>query len=153
MRHDLVKQFEMTRARLQQLINSTSETFFDQMPKGFNNTIRWNVGHILTVADALFGLKMLPADYRQLFWNGTKPADWTGEVPSPETLVSELQKQTAQIKETFTDRLEEKLAKPIDLNGYQIETIGSVFSFNNMHEAVHLGYMNALKRAIEGQRE
>jgi hypothetical protein len=68
-----------------------------------------------------------------------------------ETLASQLQKQTSQIKETFADRLNEKLAKPIHLNGYQIETIGSVFSFNNMHEAVHLGYMNALKRAIEGQ--
>jgi uncharacterized damage-inducible protein DinB len=147
----LVMQFEMTRGRLQQFLNSTSEALFDQMPKGFNNTIRWNVGHILTVADAFFGLKRLPTDYKELFWKGTKPADWTGEVPSLETLASQLQKQTSKIKETFADRLNEKLAKPINLNGYQIETIGSVFSFNNMHEAVHLGYMNALKRAIEGQ--
>jgi uncharacterized damage-inducible protein DinB len=153
MSHYLVMQFEMTRERLQQFLKSTSETLSDQMPKGFNNTIRWNVGHILTVADAFFGLKMLPTVYKDLFWKGTKPADWTGEVPSLETLASQLQQQTAQIKDTFAERLKEKLAKPIYLNGYQIETIGSVFSFNNIHEATHLGYMNALKRAIEGQRE
>src|SRR4051794_7313475 len=109
----LVMQFEMTRGRLQQFLNSTSEALFDQMPKGFNNTIHWNVGHILTVADAFFGLKMFPADYKELFWKGTKPADWAGEVPSLETLASQLQKQTSQIKETFADRLNEKLAKPI----------------------------------------
>nr|WP_255518421.1 DinB family protein [Thermoactinomyces sp. CICC 10522] len=63
-----------------------------------------------------------------------------------------MQEQTAQIKDAFSDRLEEMLEKPIQLpNGFKIETIGAVFSFNNTHEGVHMGYMNALKRTIERQ--
>jgi uncharacterized damage-inducible protein DinB len=152
MSHFLIAQFEILRGRLQQFLEATSENVADQMPQGFNNTIRWNVGHILTVADTFFGLKSLPVNYKELFWAGTKPADWAGEVPSLETLTSRLQEQTAQIKDAFSDRLEKMLEKPIQLpNGFKIETIGAVFSFNNTHEGVHMGYMNALKRTIERQ--
>ncbi|WP_169713546.1 DinB family protein [Paludifilum halophilum] len=154
MNHFLITQFEMGRERLQSFLQSTPETLSDQMPKGFNNTIHWNAGHILTVADALFELKMLPPKYKELFWNGTKPADWTGDVPSLKTLISQLQEQMEPIKETLSDGLEKKLEKPIQLpNGYQMETTGSVVGFNNSHEAIHMGYMNALKRTIEGQSQ
>lgn len=80
MNHFFITQFEMFRGRLYQFLVFVPETAADQKPEGFNNTIRWNTGHILTTTDALFGLKMLPENYRELFWQGTKPADWTGEV-------------------------------------------------------------------------
>lgn len=152
MNHFLIIQFEMFRGRLYQFLESAPETAADQKPEGFNNTIRWNTGHILTTTDALFGLQMLPDNYKELFWQGTKPADWTGDVPSMETLTSQLREQEARIKETISGRIDEKLKQPIQFpNGFRMTTFTEVFAFNNVHEGIHMGYMNALKRAIEGQ--
>ncbi|SEN74988.1 DinB family protein [Lihuaxuella thermophila] len=152
MSHFLIAQFEMFRGRMYQLLETVSETAADQQPAGFNNTIRWNTGHILTVTDRFFGLNMLPENYKELFWAGTKPADWTGNAPSLETLLSQLREQEARIKETIPERLDEKLPQPIQFpNGFQLTTISEVLAFNNVHEGIHTGYMNALKRAIEGQ--
>jgi uncharacterized damage-inducible protein DinB len=148
----LIAQFKMFRGRLHQFLESVSESTADQMPKGFNNTIRWNIGHILTAADGFFGLKMLPGNYKELFWAGTKPADWTGDVPSLDTLDSQLREQEAQIEEIIANQLNEKLQQPIQFpNGLKINTFGEVTAFNNAHEGIHMGYMNALKRAIEGK--
>ncbi|MBH8605493.1 DinB family protein [Thermoactinomyces sp. CICC 10522] len=74
MSHFLIAQFEILRGRLQQFLEATSENVADQMPQGFNNTIRWNVGHILTVADTFFGLKSC---------SGLEPNRQTGQEKSP----------------------------------------------------------------------
>jgi uncharacterized damage-inducible protein DinB len=152
MEHFVTGYFDVLRGRILKFLEETSEEVADQMPQGFNNTIRWNAGHILIVSDVFFGLESLPANYKELFWPGTKPSDWTGEVPTLETLTSQLREQTAQLKEAFSNRLEEKLEKPLNFpNNLNIETVGALFSFTNSHESLHLGYMNALKRTIQGQ--
>ncbi len=72
-------------------------------PEGFNNTIHWHVGHMLTVAEQfMFGFpkksESLPANYMEFFATGTKPADWHGEVPSVQELSVQLQEQLNSIK-------------------------------------------------------
>ncbi|MFD1395117.1 DinB family protein [Kroppenstedtia eburnea] len=149
----LVAQMEMFRGRLHPFLESVSEETADQMPEGFNNTIRWNAGHILTTADGFFGLNMLPENYKALFWAGTKPADWTGDVPSLEKLDSQLREQEAHMKEKISNQFAEKLPQPIQFpNGFQIHTVGEVAAFCTTHEGIHMGYMNALKRVIEGKQ-
>lgn len=153
MNHFLIAQFKMFRGGLHQFLASVSESTADQMPKGFNNTIRWNVGHVLTITDGFFGLKMLPENYKELFWNGTKPADWVSDVPSLETLDAQLREQEARIEETLVNRLNEKLQEPIQFpNGFQMNTFGEVMAFSNVHEGIHMGYMKALKLAVEATK-
>jgi hypothetical protein len=51
MQTDIMKQFNMSRDTLMKSIRYISETDADSMPNGFNNTIRWNIGHVLTSTD------------------------------------------------------------------------------------------------------
>ncbi|MBA4495203.1 DinB family protein [Paenactinomyces guangxiensis] len=159
MDHFIIGQMVMFRGRLLEFIQTVTEAEADRMPKGFNNTIRWNMGHILTVTENfLFGFTnteiKLPQNYKELFSPGTKPADWTGDVPSLETLTSQLQDQTERIKDIFGSRLEEKLVKPFQFpNGFTIETVSQVISFLTVHEGIHMSWMKALKRVIEAQAE
>jgi len=54
MTNDMVlRQVEVVRAITLQKLESITEDVADIMPEGFNNTIRWNVGHILIVQDQL----------------------------------------------------------------------------------------------------
>lgn len=50
---NMIKQFDMTRDTLLKSTHSISEADADVMPQGFNNTIRWHIGHILTATDIM----------------------------------------------------------------------------------------------------
>ncbi|WP_419872667.1 DinB family protein [Candidatus Pristimantibacillus sp. PTI5] len=154
---NIMKQFNMTRETLLKSIRDISETDADVMPNGFNNTIRWNIGHILTSADRSFVIAKLtaklPPHYKPLFLTGTTPKNWTIEAPSLQELLSQLEEQKQAMQEIFSDRLDEKLETPLKLSlyeGYELDSIGEVLNFFVFHEAMHLGYINALKRTIQG---
>jgi hypothetical protein len=138
------------RAQTIKFAMGVSESVADIQPTGFNNTIRWHLGHILTVQErlslGLLGESLgIPDDYPSLFGNGTKPADWLETPATLATLVSQLEEQTARICTGITGRLEETLAKPFNT----METHGEVVHYSLFHEGAHLGFIRALQRAIE----
>jgi hypothetical protein len=155
MQVDIIKQFNMSRDTLMKSIRYISETDADVMPNGFNNTIRWNIGHVLTSSDRTFAnaklTLQLPLNYKELFLTGTSPKTWTNDVPSLKELFSQLEQQKIKVQEIFSNRLDEKLEAPIKLKlyeGYELNSIGELLNFFVFHEAMHIGYINALKRAI-----
>ena len=61
-----LKQFEITRGALLTFMETLDDKTADTQPKGFNNTIRWHIGHVLTAAEVfMFGkeFKQLPTEY------------------------------------------------------------------------------------------
>ena len=46
-----LKQFEITRGALLTFMETLDDKTADTQPKGFNNTIRWHIGHVLTAAE------------------------------------------------------------------------------------------------------
>src|SRR5699024_1841212 len=83
----LIKQTEITRNGLLADVDKLDDKLFDVQPTGFNNTIHWHIGHILTVTEQfVFGFpkqsQHIPKHYYDLFTNGTKPSDWSGDVHS-----------------------------------------------------------------------
>ncbi|GAB7386300.1 DinB family protein [Bacillaceae bacterium] len=145
----LLTQVEIARDRTLQAMEDISEAEADIMPDGFSNTIRWNLGHILTIQEQLvFSLAgepmQLPENYPGLFGNGTRPSEWKTEPPSLETLARQLREQTERLKSTFAGRLEQKAAKPFK----QLETIWELVAFSVYHEGIHQGVINGLKRVI-----
>ncbi len=147
----LMNHFRMFRGSLYLHLESTSEKVASEVPQGFNNNIRWHAGHILTVADAFFGLKSVPKEYQTLFGPGSKPADWSGEVPSLEKLISQLREQESQAKEKIMPKLHEALPTAFQIRDLEIKTFGEVAAFNNVHEAMHISSIQAFKRMIEGK--
>ncbi|MEH7109149.1 DinB family protein [Bacillus sp. JJ1764] len=150
----VLRQVEVVRVITIQKLEYTTEDVADIMPKGFNNTIRWNVGHILIVQDQLAsnfaGLtQQLSQEFVTLFGNRTKPSEWQVEPPTLQTLTYELKKQTAYIKESLGNRLQEKSKKPYVRLGFRMETIGEILTFSLHHEGMHTGVIYAIQRAIE----
>jgi len=146
----LFKSFELTRSRLVRNVETLDEVNVDVQPVGFNNTIHWHVGHVLTVAEQfMFGFPKkstsLPANYMELFATGTKPADWQGEVPSMKELTEQLKNQMKRIKEIPAESFSERLKTPF----LGQETFGELANFAIFHEANHLGQIQAMKRVIE----
>ncbi|MGG3467354.1 DinB family protein [Neobacillus pocheonensis] len=149
----LFKSFEFARNRFVKTVDGFAESVVDVQPTGFNNTIHWQVGHVLTVAEQfLFGFPKkstnLPAYYMELFATGTKPADWKGEVPSVKDLSAQLKEQMNRMKEIPVESFNEKLKAPF----LGLETFGEIAHFGIFHEAIHLGQISAMKRVIESDQ-
>lgn len=146
----LFKQFEMTRGFFLKEVASISAEQASVQPEKFNNTIHWHIGHVLTVSEQfLMGYPSkstnLPANYIELFGNGTRPADWSGDVPSVEVLTEQLKEQVGRIKEIPAPMLDEKLKKPFLV----LETFGELANMALFHESYHLGQIHAMKRLIK----
>jgi len=146
----LFKSFELTRSYFIKIVEALDEAILDVQPHGFNNTIHWHVGHVLTVAEQfMFGFPKkstsLPANYMEFFATGTKPADWQGDVPSVQELSAQLKEQMKRIKEIPAESFNEKLKTPF----LGQETFGELANFAIFHESLHLGQMHSMKRVIE----
>ncbi|WP_227937628.1 DinB family protein [Alkalihalobacillus deserti] len=141
------KQFAITRKKLSETVEGVSSESYDIVPEGFNNNIRWQVGHIL-VAGELFLFKdqeNLPANYSEFFKSGSNPANWTSDVPLVETLFRQLNEQLVRINDIPNEVFNQKLPEPFIGN----ETVGELAAFGAFHEALHLGQIQSLKRLIE----
>ncbi len=146
----IFQQVELIRGRTMEVFNNIMEEQADIQPAGFNNTIRWNLGHILTVQELMAFSFMnepmaLPEDLMKLFVPGSKPSEWESTPPTLEALSNLLQEQTARIKQKLTGRMDEKLAKPFK----DFQTVGEVLNYSIYHEGIHTGFLNALRRVVQ----
>ena len=146
----LLKHYQLVRERFIKGVAELEEGFADVQPEGFNNTIHWHVGHVLTVAEQfMFGFPKksagLPANYMEFFATGTKPADWHVDVPSVKELTAQLKEQMKRIREIQGESFNEKLKTPF----LGQETFGELANFAIFHESLHLGQIQAMKRVVE----
>jgi uncharacterized damage-inducible protein DinB len=144
------KQFEMTREYFSKVIESVSKEQADVQPDGFNNTIHWHTGHILTITEqTMFGFPHLtthlPTNYLELFGTGTKPADWIGDIPAMDQLIEQLKDQLTRLKQIPIEQLDQDLDTPF----LGCKTVGELAGLTLMHEAAHTGQIQAMKRMIE----
>src|SRR5690625_2452759 len=135
-------------------INELTEETADVIPPGFNNNIRWNLGHIAFIQDRvtfkMLGEEMgVPKIYKLLFSPGTKPANWQFPTPSLTELSAELTDQKTRIREFLTGRLDEKLDKPFTNGmGLTFYTIGECLLFTFYHEALHMEVIKRINLSI-----
>jgi uncharacterized damage-inducible protein DinB len=146
----LTKQLELTRNKLLSDVKKLDAGVIDVQPDGLNNTIHWHIGHILTVAEKfLFGYpeksQHVPENYIGLFGNGTKPADWTGVVPTVEELTKQLTEQLGRIKQIPTEHFEKVLEQPI----FGQNTFGELAAVLACHEANHIGQIHAMNFTVK----
>ncbi|MBT2637832.1 MULTISPECIES: DinB family protein [unclassified Bacillus (in: firmicutes)] len=146
----LFKQFELTRGSFLKTTEGITTEQASVQPEGFNNNIHWHIGHVLTVTEQFmmgFPKKSshLPVNYIELFGNGTRPSDWTGDVPSVEVLRDQLKAQLGRIKEIPPSMLDEKLKKPF----LGMETFGELANMSLFHEAYHLGQIHVMRKLVK----
>ncbi|WLR55857.1 DinB family protein [Mesobacillus subterraneus] len=146
----LFKQFGLTRSSFLKTIEAITPEQASVQPEGFNNNIHWHIGHVLTVTEQFmmgFPKKSnhLPANYIELFGNGTQPSEWTETVPSVDVLRDQMKAQLGRIKQVPASMLEEKLKKPFK----GLETFGELANMALFHEAYHLGQIHSMRKMIK----
>ncbi|MEG7844121.1 DinB family protein [Bacillus mobilis] len=143
-----LKQFEITRGALLKFMETLDDKTVDTQPEGFNNTIRWHIGHVLTAAEVfMFGkeFKQLPTEYPGMFGYGSRPSKWKTEGPSLEVLAAQLKEQAKRINEIPAEVFENKLPEPF----LGLETVGELYGMMLYHEADHIGQMKAMERIVK----
>lgn len=121
-------------------------------PKGFNNNLIWNMGHIVVSQQSLiYSLSNLetdlPEDLTNSFKSGTKP---TRDITSNEVnTIKEFMFQHVERTESDFDKGVFKTYKEVTIGiGFHLTNIEEALQFNNYHEAVHLGFMFNIKKFI-----
>ncbi len=150
MREDFIfGMLERTRNSTLQLAEKCSQEKRDTIPQGFNNSVFWHMGHILTVTDGLafgpFGeASALPASYRDYFGNGTKPADWTEQPATWESIFTQLKNQPEHIRSILAGKLDAAVKE----NFIKAETVDELLMLVVLHENTHAGNMNAMIKIL-----
>ncbi len=149
-RHEvLFNQIETYRGYLLSVADTVTLEEAEQIPAGFNNNIRWNLGHIyldqyLWIQAVTKEKADVPESFQSWFGYGTSPANFTEDTPSFNELKELLKTQPARIKETYGERLEEEFP-PTEMG---MHTIEQVLTRTIFHEGMHLQTVLDIKKCI-----
>lgn len=146
---DLLK---ATRKNILGLCEGLSHDQLNLIPDGFNNNLIWNAGHVIATMELLtYGLAGLPlpsgTDFVDRYRKGTRPV-----APASSSEIGYILKA----QHTSIQQLEQDL-ETADFGKYRayatsygvtIASIKEAMVFNNMHEAMHIGSMIALRKFV-----
>lgn len=154
MRKFLLNQLDVIRSVTLKSVESMFDEQADIQPEGFNNTIRWNLGHIYVVQERLaFHYAGFPVDvpqsYIEMFSNGTKPADWQGDPPLLAEICSRLAEQPGRIATLLGDRLAEPPVVPFRRFDGRLDTIGAIIGYSLYHEGLHNAAIALIKKRMD----
>ena len=143
---------EKTRVILKNYLETISLEDLNKIPEGFNNTIFWNIAHLVATQQILVYkfsnvTPLVSEELINKYRKGTKPE---GDVDQAEVdeikhlLFSTLEQTAVDYKNgvfktynTFTTSMDSTLSN-----------VEEAISYNNFHEGLHLGSVLALRRAI-----
>ncbi|MDQ6600699.1 DinB family protein [Bacillus salipaludis] len=137
-------------------INDEASLF---IPEGFNNNIKWNIGHIYVVQEKFayyfINEKMIiPNNFSELFTTGTSPTNWGNQtLPTISELIQLLKNQIDRIEQALEFRLKEVIEKPFTTStGLTLSTIEELLSFCLYHEGMHFATIKSYQRIIQNER-
>ncbi|MEB2781577.1 DinB family protein [Algoriphagus sp. C2-6-M1] len=124
----------------------------NKIPTGFNNNLIWNIGHVIVVQQRLvYGLSSLslnlPDELFEKYKPGTRPE--SNEPQETVALFKEL--LISPIDQTIRDFESGKFATYNELTtskGFRLTSAADAITFNNYHEALHLGCMVSLLKFL-----
>ncbi|WP_159881675.1 DinB family protein [Paenibacillus puerhi] len=153
MKHTIEFSLQTARDWCIDVVSDCPAELADIQVKPFPNTIRWQTGHILIVAERMLfryperDTGFLPVSFSEWFESGTTPADWTEQPPSLEELISLLKMQQERIRSIAPKRFDDRL----DPLYFGYASLGECAGFVVVHEAFHAGKMMEMLRVIKQQ--
>lgn len=152
MEHYVFNQLDFVRAQVLKAVEGVSEEMADQIPDGFRNSIRWQLGHIYVVLERLayqsLGLPtQTPEGFKELFEFKTSPLTApTGlAVPSLQELTALLKEQPVRIRSELANRLHDDITPYTTSAGMKLESLAEFLSFNLYHEGMHFSVIKQYK--------
>ncbi|WP_391119097.1 DinB family protein [Psychrobacillus sp. L3] len=150
---EILNQLNFARMYTLGKFKQSNEAAWDVKPNGFNNTIRWNIGHVFATMESLTkraipSYEPVNSEWLPLFVPGTNPDNWQVEPPAMEELIQALEAQPARIKTALENNIQNQLTEPMAIGKlYQMDTVEAIVQFMVWHEGVHAGIIHALNRA------
>jgi len=146
-----------TRRNFTSLLDRLSIEAANYIPAGFNNNIVWNYAHCI-VTQQLLTYKLaklepsLPTPMIDAFRKGSRPEKvyTRAEIEDFKQLA---QSTLQQFEEDYSAGKFQAFTAYSTSYGITLESLEQAIAFNNMHEALHLGYAMSLRRAVEAGEE
>ncbi|MDU0202276.1 MULTISPECIES: DinB family protein [Paenibacillus] len=152
MEHFLFRQLAFVRNQVLQAVEGISEETADQIPNGFRNSIRWQLGHIYVVMERYafqyMGLpQQLPEGFKEQFEYKTSPLTTPADivVPTLSELKMLLKRQIERIQSELGDRLQDNVTPYTTSAGMKLESLEQFLSFNLYHEGMHFSVIKIYK--------
>ena len=148
----LMSHLQRIRTNIQQIMDGFTLERCNKIPDGFNNNLIWNYGHVIVTQQLLvYGLSGMDIEIDKhlvdKFRKGTKP-----EIPVEQMEYEYLKRLFFELPNKTIHDIEKT---PINqFNSYEtsfgitLHSLADAISFNNIHEAMHLGIMMAIKKLI-----
>ncbi len=149
----LVRQGEQVRRTASELALAHAPRA-DRIPEGWNNNMRWHVGHLVLTPRRLvlqpLGIPLgVSGSYLKWFAGGTAPAAWSDEaVPSLEQLADEMIRTPADVLGRVGARLAERFEKPLEVRLATVRNGLEGLALSHVHDGIHLGCMMRLAKAL-----
>ncbi|MEO8253288.1 MAG: DinB family protein [Flavobacterium sp.] len=149
---DILEVTKTSRNMVSKLIQGFTLEQLNKVPVGFNNNLIWNVAHIVVTQQILvYKLADLPMmisdDLVEKYKKGTKPEQDVTQEEVDEIML--LLHKTIEKTETDSDsNLLQKYTEYPTSTGYVIKTNTDSMSFNNFHEALHIGVIMAIRKLV-----
>jgi len=143
---------QKTRAIFFNLLENHSLEQLNIKPEEFNNTIYWNIKHVVVTQQLLtYGLSNLPMLLSETeieaFRKGSKyEKDATRE--DVEVLKKQLFSTIEQTQIDYKKDLFKTFIEYTVSTKSVLSTINEALEFNNFHEGIHLGYILAMKKNL-----
>ena len=147
--------FDITRTSrkiLSQYLDNHSLEQLNKVPEGLNNNLIWNIAHIIVIQQRLAykasGLPLnISKEMEDKYNMGSRPlTDVTEE--EVEEIRSLLFETINQTKADYNNGVFKNYYEFTNGLGFTIRNIEDALSFNNYHEATHLGIMMTIKKFI-----
>lgn len=147
-----IKAWKRSREIITGILQNYSEEQLVKTPNGFNNSLLWNIGHILTVNQKLIYKAtrtpiVIPDNIFSQYDTGTFP----NAEQDLENLLLIKQLLPHTFEKSISDYQSSTLGTFNELTtgtGFHLASIEEAFAFNNYHEALHIGLMLNLKKFI-----
>ena len=152
MKKFIFTQLKVIRSTTLNAVKELNESQADTVPEGFNNNIRWNLGHVyLSQERFAFAFAqepmVVPDGFLELFGRDSKPSEWKVQPPTLPALIQLLEDQTSRIEDKLNSRLDEVVSKPLIMpSGLILKTIAEYLTFSMYHEGMHVQTIRMLKR-------
>ncbi|MDX9856279.1 MAG: DinB family protein [candidate division Zixibacteria bacterium] len=133
-------------------LDTVPEDACDIIPAGLRNNIHWQAGHLATVQASLLYRRCgvdapLDDSWFASFAKGTSPSDWSGSTPSYADARTQLRALVDRTRSDLPSLAGLAYPEPVTVTGGErLSTFLDALGFLTIHEALHLGTINTMRR-------
>lgn len=147
-----IAHFKSLRELWSNLLSNVPADDLFRVPEGFNNHIAWNAAHVVVTQQSLCyslsGLDVrIPKYLVDKYRKGTSAADADPE--SFAEAMEHLHTTADQLGHDYASGTFQGFTSYATSAGITLESIEQAIAFNNVHEGIHIGYVLALRKALE----